>query len=121
MRRTSSHCLLIFLLLVVALPTWADDTADPALDLYYAANATYNRKLYPIAVSQYDTFLKKYGDHEKAQLARYGLGLSYFALKQYDKASPAFLNLLDQKQLDDSIDRGRLTLLRSLRASAAGR
>jgi len=111
MRTTPIRFLLVYLMLAMALPSWADDTADPALDLYYSANATYNRKLYPIAVSQYDTFLKKYGDHEKVQLARYGLGLSYFALKQYDKASPAFLKLLEHKQLDDSIDRGRLTLL----------
>ena len=32
---------------------------DPALDQYYVANAAFNRKLYPVAVSQFEAFLKK--------------------------------------------------------------
>lgn len=87
------------------------EIADPAMDLYYSANASYNRKLYPIAATQYEDFLKRYGDHDKSTQARYGLALSYFALKQADKALPQFQTLLDTKQLDKSIDRGRLTLL----------
>ena len=84
----------------------AQKKPDPALELYFAANAAYNRKLYPIAAGNYQKFLATYASHEKAQLARYGLGLSQFALKQYDRAVNEFRPLLEAK-----IERGRLTLL----------
>ena len=89
----------------------ADPVLDPALELYFAANAAYNRKLYPIAAGNFQSFLARYGAHPKAQMARYGLGLSQFALKQYDKAVLEFLKLLDEQNLDKKIERGRLTLL----------
>lgn len=96
----------------VALAEPADQrAADPALDLYYAANASYNRKLYPIAATQYQDFLKRFGNHEKSAQARYGLALSYFALKQFGKAEPELQRLLEAKDLDDAIDRGRLVLM----------
>lgn len=98
--------------LTLAQDTPAQDApADPALELYYAANASYNRKLYPIAVGQFQQFLKQHGNHDKANQARYGLALSYFALKQSDKALPELQRLLDTKGLDKTIDRGRVTLL----------
>lgn len=103
--------LLIALFLACPAALAQEEAADPAMDLYYAANASYNRKLYPIAASQYEDFLKRYGNHEKVTQARYGLALSYFALKQADKALPHFQHLLDTKNLDQSMDRGQLTLL----------
>ena len=94
-----------------ATSTLAQKKPDPALELYFAANAAYNRKLYPIAAGNYQKFLATYASHEKAQLARYGLGLSQFALKQYDRAVNEFRTLLEMKQLEAKIERGRLTLL----------
>ena len=88
-----------------------EEAADPALELYFAANAAYNRRLYPIAAGNYQSFLSRYAAHPKAQLARYGLGLSQFALKQYDKAVAEFLKLINEPKLDKKIERGRLTLL----------
>ncbi|MEM9346112.1 MAG: tetratricopeptide repeat protein [Planctomycetota bacterium] len=107
------HLLLTLILICLACPAAYGDepAADPAMDLYYAANASYNRKLYPIAVGQYQDFLKQHGNHEKASQARYGLALSYFALKQSDKALPELQRLVDAKQLDKSIDRGRVVLM----------
>jgi len=101
------------LLIAILAPTsaFAQDAADPALELYYAANASYNRKLYPIAVGQYQDFLKKHGNHEKASQARYGLALSYYALKQADKALPELQRPLEAKNLDKSIDRERVVLM----------
>ena len=32
---------------------------DPALDQYYVANAAFNRKLYPVAVSQFEATGRK--------------------------------------------------------------
>ena len=95
----------------VATSVLAQKKPDPALELYFAANAAYNRKLYPIAAGNYQKFLATYVTHEKAQLARYGLGLSQFALKQYDRAVNEFRILLEAKQLEAKIERGRLTLL----------
>lgn len=97
--------------LVWALPLRAQEAADPALELYYSANAAYNRALYPIAITSYTDFLNRYGTHEKAPLARYGLGLSQFALKQYDKGAVEFAKLLELNPLDPKIERDRLILL----------
>lgn len=102
---------LILLMFACASAYGEQDAADPAMDLYYSANASYNRKLYPIAATQYEDFLKRYANHGKAIQARYGLALSYFALKQADKALPQFQSLLDTKELGDTIDRGQVTLL----------
>ncbi|MEE2706545.1 MAG: tetratricopeptide repeat protein [Planctomycetota bacterium] len=92
-------------------PALAQEAADPALETYFAGNAAYNRKLFPIAAVKYEEFISRYANHEKAQLARYGLGLSQFALKKYDAAIPNFQKLLGEQKLDAKIQRGRLTLL----------
>ena len=86
---------------------------DPVLEKYFVANAAYNRKLYPVAVSQYREFLQHNGNHAKADLARRGLALSLYALKQYDKAMPEFAALLAKPSLDKSINRERLIMLQS--------
>ena len=107
------HLLLLALCLSLSAPQLPsqEEAADPALELYFAANAAYNRKLYPIAAGNYQSFLARYAAHPKAHLARYGLGLSQFALKQYDKAVGEFLKLINEPKLDSKIERGRLTLL----------
>ena len=102
---------LVSLLFLLAADSFAQKKPDPALELYFAANAAYNRKLYPIAAGNYQKFLATFSTHEKAQLARYGLGLSQFRLKQYDRAVGEFRRLLDERKLDAKIERGRLTLL----------
>lgn len=89
----------------------SQDTGDPALEQFYAANGAYNRKLYPVAIGQFREFLRHYGNHAKADHARYGLGLSFVALKQYDQARPQFESLLQQPELPETIDRGRLVIL----------
>jgi len=99
------------LLFILATDAFSQKRPDPALELYFAANAAYNRKLYPIAAGNYQKFLSTYGSHEKVQLARYGLGLSQFRLKQYDRAVGEFRRLLDDRKLDAKIELGRVTLL----------
>ena len=66
-----------FLCLVTGWSQEANKPSDPALDLYYGANGLYNRKLYPVAIQQYQQFLKKFPKHEKATHARMGLGLQH--------------------------------------------
>ena len=62
--------LAVLCLALLAPPLTAQEDADPALELYFAANAAYNRRLYPIAAGNYQSFLARYGAHPKAQLAR---------------------------------------------------
>ena len=84
---------------------------DPALEPYYVANGAYNRKLYPVAITQYEEFLAKHPKHAKADLARQGLALSQYALKQYEKAMPHLAALLARESLDEQISRERLVML----------
>ncbi|MCH2024358.1 MAG: hypothetical protein MK172_01335, partial [Verrucomicrobiales bacterium] len=97
--------------LALTIPSTISAAEDPALDQYFVANAAYNRKLYPVAVTQFQTFLQKHSNHPKADLARRGLALSQYALKQYDKAMPEFAALLAKPGLDKTIDKERLIML----------
>ncbi len=101
----------ILLALVGILPLQASAQDDPALEPYFVANAAYNRKLYPVAVTQFQEFLQKHANHPKADLARRGLGLSQYALKQYEKAIPHFSALLAKPGLDKAIDREHIIML----------
>ena len=89
----------------------APEPEDPALEQYFIANGAYNRKLYPVAIAQYEEFLAKHAAHAKADLARRGLALSLYALKQYEKAMPQLAILLAKKELEASISRERLVML----------
>ncbi|MEI6535641.1 MAG: tetratricopeptide repeat protein, partial [Verrucomicrobiaceae bacterium] len=104
--------LVLVLLALLALGTvnaFAED--DPVLEQYFVANAAYNRNLFPVAVTQFESFLAAHADHPKADLARQGLGLSLYALKQYEKALPQFAQLLAKPALDKEIDRERIIML----------
>lgn len=84
---------------------------DPALKDYYLGNGSYNRKLYTVAITYYEAFLKAQANHAKADLGRRGLALSFYALKQYEKAMPHLAALLAKPKLDASISRERLIML----------
>jgi TolA-binding protein len=62
-------------------------TPDPALQSYLSANGMLNRGLYELAAAEYGKFLADHADHEKAPVARYGLGVCLFRLKRYDAAA----------------------------------
>jgi TolA-binding protein len=84
---------------------------DPALEQYFIANGAYNQGLYAVAITQYQDFLAKHADHAKADLARNGLALSLYAMKQYDKAMPVLATLLARPNPDASISRERLIMV----------
>ena len=84
---------------------------DPALEKYFIATAAFNRKLYPVAVSQFEGFLEDHATHEKSDLARRGLALSLYALKQYDKALPHLSALVADKDLDKAVNLERIIML----------
>ena len=102
----STICLLLALFTLGSPKAEAVD--DPALEPFFIASASYNRKLYPVAVDQFKKFLQSNESHPKADLARRGLALSLYALKLYDKAIPEFATLLAKPNLDKEIDRERL-------------
>lgn len=103
--------ILLLLALVAFTTAVAHAEDDPALEQYFVANAAYNRNLYPVAIPQFEGFLAKNPNHPKADLARRGLGLSLYALKQYDKALPHFALLLAKPDLAKEIERERIVML----------
>ena len=92
-------------------PANPDAKSDPSLEQYFVANGAYNRKLYPVAIQQYQAFLKAHPDHAKADLAQRGLALSYYASKKYKEAIAPLSTLLGKEKLDSSISRERLVMM----------
>ena len=89
----------------------AQPKTDPTLEQYFVANGAYNRKLYPVAIQQYQAFLKAHPEHPKGDLARRGLALSHYASKQYKEASAPLATLLAKEALDPTISRERLVMM----------
>lgn len=82
--------------------------ADEGEDLYFGANALYNRKLYELAIKEYEGFLENAPEHAKAPNARMGLGLSHYATGDYAAALP----MLEQTITDKVVpDLGQIRLL----------
>ena len=92
-------------------PAAKDGQNDPTLEQYYVANGAYNRKLYSVALQQYQAFLNAHPDHAKADLARRGLALSHYASKQYKEAIEPLSALLGKENLDPAISRERLVMM----------
>ena len=99
-----------FLLAVLALVISVDGLAgeapgppanDPALRLYYNANALYARRLYEPAIEQYEEFLKANPGHAKVPLAEWGLAICYYSLEKFDKAAPLFAKLAGNPLVED--------------------
>jgi len=84
---------------------------DPALEQYFIANGAYTQGLYAVAIAQYEGFLAKHAKHAKADLARRGLALSLYAMKQYEKAMPLLAALLAKANLDAAVGRERLVMV----------
>ena len=59
----------------------------------------------------YESHIAKHAARPKADVARRGLALSLYALKQYEKAMPQLAILLAKKELEASISRERLIML----------
>ena len=80
---------------LVSAPTGVTHAADrdPAAQTYLSANGLLNRGLYELAVAEYRKFLAQSPAHEKAEVARYGLGVSLFRMQQYDQVIEALTPL----------------------------
>lgn len=65
----------------------AEPADDPAgLRAYLTGNGLLNRGLHSLAAAEYRKFLDEHPDHEKAPIARYGLGVCLFRTQQYPAA-----------------------------------
>lgn len=74
--------------------------SDPALREYLSANGLLNRGLNELAVDEYRKFLSAHPDHAKAPVARYGLGVALFRLKNYPDAAKELEPLLQQADFE---------------------
>jgi tetratricopeptide (TPR) repeat protein len=77
------------MMLLVIAPALAQDatpTGGDALQRYYTANGLLNRGLHELALVEYQAFLETSGDHAKAPVARYGMGLCLMELDRPDEA-----------------------------------
>jgi len=94
---------ILFLLVFSSFPNVVgqDNKNDPALEVYFSANALYNRKLYSLAKEEYEAFLKKYSSHEKASRAKLGLALCHYALGKKNKAEPLLSELVEENDLEN--------------------
>jgi TolA-binding protein len=54
---------------------------------YHSANGLLNRGLYELAIEEYESFLSERPKHEKAPVARYGLGVCHFRLNRFAEAA----------------------------------
>ncbi len=100
-RFTLAVVFLPVLFLPTVCPALFAQEKDRAMELYYSANALYNRKLYSLAAEEYEKFLKQYAGHEKASQSRMGLALCRYALDDRKKAEPLFAELAGDRRLEN--------------------
>lgn len=64
----------------------ADDDSDELRE-FYSANGLINRGLHELAAVEYRKFLNDHPSHEKAPVAKYGLGVCLYHLKKFEEAA----------------------------------
>ena len=85
--------------LVASPAVQADPTENQAeLRAYLTGNGLLNRGLHSLAAAEYRKFLDEYPDHEKAPIARYGLGVCLFRTQQYPAAITELTRLHGSKK-----------------------
>ena len=89
----------IYRLLIVALLlalTGATVRAGPAEDQYAIAARHYVNQRWQLAVAEFELFLERHPDHERADAALFLVGESLVQLRQYDKARERFIKFLER-------------------------
>ena len=81
---------------------------DPALREYLTGNGLLNRGLFELAAKEYRKFLDDYEDHDKAPVARYGLGVCLFRMKQYEGAAAELESLAKLRRFPYSAEVGTM-------------
>jgi TolA-binding protein len=89
-RPVVAAAILATLILAAPSATAQDAPGDTvALRSYYSANGLLNRGMYELAAAEYRTFIEAHPDHEKAAVARYGLGVCLYRLQRNAEAIEA--------------------------------
>jgi len=91
-RRTSAFALAATIMFTAPQPhaayAWNQQRDDQAvLRDYLAGNGLLNRGLNDLAAAEYRKFLAAHANHEKAPVARYGLSVALYRLKQFEEAA----------------------------------
>jgi TolA-binding protein len=90
-------------------PTTASQNADdPALRSFHAANGMLQRGMHDLAAAEYRRFLDGNADHAKAPVARYGLGVCLFRLKQYNEAAEQLVQISNLQDFEFGAETGLL-------------
>lgn len=97
----AAACLLAAACGIVAQEAVKPAAEEPGSDRFYSANALYNRKLYMVAVKEYEDFLKEFPKHSKVEQAKYGLALSLYAVSRYKEAEPVVVGLIERAKVGD--------------------
>ena len=94
-------CAWALLLSAATTPGWGQEKkVDAAAKKLMAAHGLLARKLYPMAIKEYEEFLAKYAAHAEATKARYGLAISRFYNREYDKAVEALTLVVKQPKFE---------------------
>jgi TolA-binding protein len=83
--------------------------AEPDAEQFYSGNALYNRKLYLLAVAEYKEFLRKHPRHGKAEQARWGIAICYYAAGKHQEAESSLREVIERGKWGD---RNQLLLYR---------
>jgi TolA-binding protein len=114
MRQLFCRFIIVYMLassLIVDRSCAQEDTSAsiPGAEQYYSANALYNRKLYDLAIKEYEAFLADNQAHAATEKARLGVALSYYALGKHKEAEQN-LKLVIQKAQEGDVN--QLSVLR---------
>jgi len=91
---------------VLVLAAWASACAaapkkNPNLDKYYNANALCRQGLFPLAIKDYEAFLRANPKHEKVPKAQWGLAICYYSVGEMAKAAGLFAKIAGNAQVPD--------------------
>jgi len=92
-------------------PALAQD--DASARLYYSANGLLSRGMNDLAVAEYRAFLDQQPEHEKADVARYGLAVALSRLGRHEEVVEALLAIEDPDGFEFAAE-GRVVLGQSL-------
>jgi TolA-binding protein len=67
---------------------------------YFAGNGLLNRGMYDFAAAEYRRFLEQHPEHDKAPLARYGLGVCLYRLGEHAEADAALQPLAGERDFE---------------------
>jgi TolA-binding protein len=93
-------CLILAAIALLDHPAPARADADSGLRDYLSATGLLNRGMNELAIAEYRKFLAAHPSHEKADLARYGLGVALYRTKSYAEAATELAPLAGNSQFE---------------------